>query len=109
MIYCTLAFAHIVYLLTTGLSSDAWDSVAEIFVLAMNSSPSRYLENTCSGIIGMKPFRTSVRIVATASEAGATEDHLELKFGDKSEAKVPEIRMQVGREYGTLPRKLHYD
>ena len=108
-IYCTLAVSHTVYLMISGLSSDAWDSAAEIFALAMNSSPTQHLKNTCSGIIGLKPFRTRVRIIATSNTAVDKADHLEIVFGGKSEAKVAEVGLQINEEYGSLPMKLHQD
>ena len=105
--YCTLALCHIFYLGVFGLSSDSWDTAAEVVALAMNSSPIRHLQNTCSRIYGMKPFRTTVRIVATAQEAEGKVDHLELVFGDKSEANKPQVKMEVGEEYGSFPKAYH--
>ena len=96
--YCALALTHMIYLGTTGLSSDAWDSAAEVVALAMNSAPTEQLKNTCSGIIGVKPFRTRVWILATASEPGEREDHLELVFGEKSEATAFEIKIVPNQE-----------
>ena len=107
--YCILALGHIFYLGFTGLSSDAWDSAAEVVALAMNSSPTQHLENTCSGIYGIKVFQTTVRIVATKRESSGTEDHLELVFGDESEAKGPEVRMKMDEEYGSFPPKAHQE
>ena len=101
--YCTLALCHIFYLGIFGLSSDSWDTAAEVIALAMNSSPTRHLQNTCSGIYGMRPFRTIVRIVATTQEVGGQEDHLELVFGDKAEANQPLVKMEIGKEYGSFP------
>ena len=101
--------SHIVYLMITGLSSDAWDSAAEIFVLAINSSPTLHLKNTCSGIIGLKPFRITVRIIATSNVEGEKADHLEIVFGEKFGPKVPEIGLQIDEEYGSLSMKLHQD
>ena len=86
MTYCTLAFCHILYLGTSGVSSDAWNTAAEVVALAMNSPPTQHLQNTCSGIYGLKPFQTTVRIIATARARGGKEDHLELVFGAQSEA-----------------------
>lgn len=101
--YCVLATCHILYLGIFGISSDSWNSAAEVVALAMNSSPTQHLRNTCSGIYGMKLFRTTVRIVATAQEAGGKEDHLELAFGEKSEAEKPQLKLVVGEEYGSFP------
>ena len=100
--YCTLALSHMVYLGRSGISSDAWDSAAEIIALAMISSPTHHLSNTCSGIIGMKTFRTRVRILATADRPGEKEDHLELVFGEVSEATKPEVKMVLNEEYGSF-------
>ena len=99
--YCILAFLHILYATGSGISSTAWDSTAELIALAMNSSPTRHLQNTCAGIIGVKTFQTTVRVQASQSEGGK-DGHLELVFGE------PEAHMQrleVNREYG----KLHVD
>ena len=105
--YCVLALCHILYLGIFGISGDSWNSLAEVVALAINSSPTRHLQNTCSGIYGMRLFRTKVRVVATAQEAGGKEDHLELIFGEKSEAKKPQIKLVVGEEYGSFPGAYH--
>ena len=107
--YCILALCHTFYLGFTGLSSDAWDSAAEVVALAMNSSPTQHLENTCSGIYGMKAFQTTVRIVATKRDSSGIDDHLELVFGDESEAKRPEVRMKMDEEYGSFPLRAHQE
>ena len=93
-----------VYLARTAISSDAWDSTAEVLALAINFPPTHHLQNTCSGIFGMMSFRTRVRIVATANQPGDREDHLELVFGEPSEAAAPETKMALNEEYGSLPR-----
>ena len=103
MAYCALAIAHMVYLAKTGISSDAWDSTAELLALAINSPPTHHLQNTCSGIFGMKTFRTRVRILATAERSSQQKDHLELVFREASEATVPEVKMLLNEEYGRLP------
>ena len=105
--YCVLAVSHTFYLGIWSVSSDSWNSAAEVVALTMNSTPTRHLQNTCSGIYGMKLFRTTVRIVATAQEAGGKEDHLELVFGETSESKEPQSKLVVGEEYGSLPRAYH--
>ena len=92
----------------TGISSSSWDSAAEVVALAINSAPTQHLQNTCSGIIGMKPFRTRVRILATASSTGE-EDHLELVFGEKTDDQGRGVRVELNKEYGTLKEKVHCD
>ena len=106
--YCALAVGHMFYLGSTGISSGCWDSAAEIVALAMNSASTQHLQNTCSGIIGMKPFKTRVRILATANAAGE-HDHLELVFGEKTEAQGRGVRMEFNKEYGVLEEKVHRD
>ena len=97
-----------IYLGSTGISSGCWDSAAEVVALAMNSAPTQHLQNTCSGIIGMKPFRTRVRILATTSAAGE-QDHLELVFGENAELHGRGVKMEFNREYGMLEEKVHRD
>ena len=106
--YCALAIGHMIYLGITGISGSSWDSAAEFIALAMNSKPTQHLQNTCSGIIGMKPFRTRVRILARASSTGE-EDHLELVFGEKAEEQRRVVRMELNKEYGALEEKVHRD
>ena len=100
--YCVLALGHIIYLLSIGTTSDAWNSVAEVVALTINSSPTQSLHNTCSGIYGTRPFRTMVRIVATAPESGRSSDHLELVFDEGSEGakRSPRVRVKFDEEYG---------
>ena len=107
--YCVLALGHIIYLATTGLSSDAWDSAAEVIALTMNSSPTRYLQNTCSGIYGMRPFQATVRIVAIGPAPGEKEDHLELVFGPSSEARTSQVKLEMNEEYGTFRPRTYHD
>ena len=47
-----------------------------------------------------------VRIIATDQEGGG-DDHLELAFGDKSEGSQSQVKMQVGKEYGSFPEAYH--
>lgn len=95
VIYCTLAAAHFLYSIISGLSSSTWDSVAELFALAMNSQPTRVLQNTCAGIIGSKAFRASVQIFET------TEGHLELCFQDSEpDPHALLAKVRVNEKYG---------
>ena len=97
--YCVFAIVHIIYLGLTGISSTAWDSTAEMMVLAMNSSPTKHLQNTCAGIIGIKPFQTLVRVLAT-NGIDHKADHLELVFGNIEQSNFK--RLEVNQEYGRV-------
>ena len=70
--------------------------------LAVNSSPSHHLQNTCSGIVGTRSFRTLVRVIATPSR-GEEHDYLELLFGEEGEGRVQGTKIRVNEEYGRLP------
>ena len=93
--YCLLAVGQTLYALISGISSSAWDSVAELIALAMNSKPTHVLQNTCAGIIGVKLFRAAVGIRET------TEGHLELCFGGDGEVQGGE-RVRVNEKYGKM-------
>lgn len=100
--YCLLAFGHTIYLLSTGLTSGAWDTAAEVLALAMNSTPTKYLQNTCAGIFSVQTFKTKVRTMVRDSGTG-TDEHVELVFGD-----VPDPKFSLlveNEEYGTLGLK----
>ena len=99
--YCIFAFAHVLYLAISGISSTVWDSTAEVVALAMNSTPIKYLQNTCAGIIGIKTFRTNVRILATNGGEGKHE-HLELIFGDSQQHHSGMTKMKANTKYEKL-------
>ena len=93
--------------LTTGISSTAWDSIAEVTALAMNSTPTTTLRNTCAGITELHVFKTPVRILAFRDEEGDGE-HLELVFGnesggEKTEGEEEKKTIKANRKYGTMP------
>lgn len=96
--YSVLVLGHIIYSAISGVSSTAWDSVAELAALGMNSSPTKFLQNTCAGIVGRQAFNTPVRILVT------TPGHLELVFG---EAKDPDATSELvmNEKYGRLDEK----
>lgn len=94
--YCILVSAHVLYSLISGISSTAWDSFAEFVALAMNSSPTELLQNTCAGIVGKSVFKTPVKIRIT------TKNHLELVFGDSKDRDLNVSRLATNEKYGTL-------
>lgn len=95
--YCVLVFGHIIYSAIYGISSTAWDSAAELVALAMNSSPTEVLQNTCAGIIGRQALNTTVRVLAT------TPGHLELVFGEVKDPNVQTSELVMNQKYGKLP------
>lgn len=97
-LYCILVLGHIIYCAVTGISSTAWDSAAELVALAMNSSPTQILQNTCAGIIGRRTLMSPVRVLV--KEPG----HLELVFGIVSKDKITQdgSKLVVNQQYGKL-------
>ena len=98
--FCVLALAHIIYLTISGVSSNAWNSAAETIALAMNSSPTIYLQNTCAGIIGINAFRIPVRIMVRGDENQG--EHLEMVFGGKKTVDAGMSKLVPNKEYGKL-------
>lgn len=96
LFYCVLVLGHIFYSAISGVSSTAWDSAAELVALAMNSSPTETLQNTCAGIIGRKALETPVRVLAT------TQGHLELVFGEGKGPNAQTSELVMNEKYGKL-------
>ncbi len=99
LIHMAIAIAHSAFIfykvaiLGEGLVSS-WTTVAELVTLAINSSPSTRLQDTCAGVESAKTWRQVVTI--REKYAG----HLELCVGADEKAQYP--RPQAGRMYGHL-------
>ncbi|KAI4239729.1 MAG: hypothetical protein L6R40_005474 [Gallowayella cf. fulva] len=108
LLYCALVSAHVVYTLISGVSSTSWDSITEMVALAVNSSPTIHLRNTCAGVAQMGVFALPVRVLvckdAGGGGGGEDDDHLEMVFGSVEESVARRGRVRENREYGTLPR-----
>ena len=101
--YCLMALAHILYAGITGISSTCWDSIGEVTALAVNSTPSVLLRNTCAGITEINIFKIPVRVLALQDNEHGDGEHLELVFGDLDEKAIQHQVIQKNRVYGTLP------
>ncbi|KAI4098045.1 MAG: hypothetical protein LQ339_006613 [Xanthoria mediterranea] len=102
MVYCVLVLGHTIYSGITGVSSNCWDTIAEVTALAINSTPTAALRNTCAGISELHIFKLPVRILVSRDDEGEGE-HLELVFGPVDEAKTKARTIKPNRTYGTLP------
>lgn len=100
--YCVVAIAHILYSGISGISSTCWDSIAEVTALAVNTTPTRALRNTCAGITEMNIFKLPVRVLAMRDAEGDGE-HLELVFGNVDEKTIESRTIKANRVYGTMP------
>lgn len=100
--YCLVAVTHIIYAGISGISSTCWDSISEVTALAMNSTPTVLLRNTCAGISELNIFKLPVRVLAFADAEGDGE-HLELVFGNTDEKTIGNKTIKPNRVYGTMP------
>ena len=100
--YCLVALAHVLYAGTSGISSTCWDSIPEVTALAMNSTPTAALRNTCAGITELNIFKLPVRVLAFPDAEGEGE-HLELVFGNLDEKTLENKTIKANRVYGTMP------
>ena len=101
LIYCLVAIAHIIYAGALGISSTCWDSIAEVTALAINSTPTAALRNTCAGITELNIFKLPVRVLAFRDLEGDGE-HLELVFGKLDEKALENKTIKANRVYGTM-------
>ncbi|KAL8834805.1 MAG: hypothetical protein Q9170_003601 [Blastenia crenularia] len=94
---------YLVYSIITGISSNSWDTIAELTALAINSTPTAALRNTCAAISELQIFKLPVLILVSKDVEGEGE-HLELVFGHIDDEKVEERKIKPDRTYGTLPK-----
>ena len=99
LIYLMLTTVFVMYLLYHTLIqrqwiSSSWGSVGEIIALAINSTSTDRMQNTCAGIKKSETWRQTISIRETCA------GHLELTVGEEKErAKM----VRIGTRYGTLP------
>ncbi|KAL8796431.1 MAG: hypothetical protein Q9182_007385 [Xanthomendoza sp. 2 TL-2023] len=103
IIYCVLVVGHTLYSGITGISSNCWDTIAEVTALAINSTPTTALRNTCAGISELHIFKLPVRILVSRDEEGEGE-HLELVFGKVDDESANARTIKPNTTYGTLPK-----
>jgi len=79
LIHLVFALGHTIYAVTTGRTSECWDTLPELLALAQQSRPSnKALKNTSAGISRIQTFKQRARV------RPSTEDikHLEIFFDD---------------------------
>lgn len=84
LIYVLVALIHTAVLIIGGWSSNTWSKPGELIALAVNSSPSKLLQNTCAGIENSKLWNQIVFVRETS------EAHLEIVFEEETERNVDE-------------------
>jgi hypothetical protein len=85
LIYVAVALVHIAFMVGVGWSSFAWTRPTELIALAVNSTPSRLLQNTCAGIEDRKIWTHILSVKET------TEAHLEIVFEEEKRMVVEEM------------------
>jgi hypothetical protein len=92
-IYCIYAISYATWSITSGVSSNSWDSLGELVALALNSKLPPQLKHTSAGIETVAVFREPVRIAENEDKS------LELVF-DNDEAGVGmHQRLVVNQKY----------
>lgn len=97
LVHVALALGHsliILYkvlILRQGVVSS-WTTVAELVTLALNSTPSARLQDTCAGVTAAKTWRQVVSVRETYP------GHLEMVVGPEDTTRHP--KPQAGRLYG---------
>ncbi|KAF8855781.1 hypothetical protein BDZ45DRAFT_488463 [Acephala macrosclerotiorum] len=103
LVYVAFALVHMAIVITGGWSSDTWGNPGELIALAVNSSPTKLLQNTCAGIEDPKMWTRIVSVQET------TEAHLEIVFDERVDRRrgnegwepTRDIELQEGQNYGT--------
>lgn len=99
LIHVCLASAHTIFILYKVLVTKeglvgSWTTISELLALAMNSTPSPKLQDTCAGVDAAKTWRQVVSVRETYA------GHLEMVVGPEDRAKYP--LPQANRVYGHL-------
>ncbi|KAF4629375.1 hypothetical protein G7Y89_g8771 [Cudoniella acicularis] len=77
LIYVVLTLIHMAVMIFGSWSSNAWSTPGELIALAVSSSPTDLLYNTCAGIEDPKTWNWIVQVQETK------EAHLELVFNEQ--------------------------
>jgi hypothetical protein len=97
--HAALVIWHIVYVLRSRKTSQAWDTTTEMLVLAMQSQPAApgILENICAGV----DSRNTLSRIASIKVANAKdEEDLQLRFRTAWEEHPGGSEAEVSKEYG---------
>ncbi|KIW34539.1 uncharacterized protein PV07_01316 [Cladophialophora immunda] len=92
-LYCACALGHLVWSICSGLSSNSWDSVAELVALALNSKRPAQLRYTSAGVETIGVFREPIRILENETQS------LEMVFENDADLKGTHKRLKRNQEY----------
>ncbi|KFY43363.1 hypothetical protein V494_02012 [Pseudogymnoascus sp. VKM F-4513 (FW-928)] len=71
VVYSMIATIHLVYTFITGETSTSWDTVSELFMLALNTRIPSHIQNTSAGVATLSTLKELVTI--KANESGSLE------------------------------------
>jgi hypothetical protein len=77
LVYVLAALVHMAVMIIGGWSSDTWSKPGELIALAVNSSLTKLLQNTCAGIEDPEMWTRIVSVQETS------EAHLEIVFDEE--------------------------
>ncbi|TGO42973.1 hypothetical protein BHYA_0004g00990 [Botrytis hyacinthi] len=97
LLHIFLALAHTVIITRMGWTSKILKSLCEILVLAINSSPSAVLDNTCGGVEILDTYKHIVEVRETSFE------HLGLVMNGDEDKHTEKV--VIDKEYGSLDKK----
>lgn len=127
--YASIALTFVLYTSFRGVSSSAWDSIAELTALAINSPPSSQLADTCGGITSLNTYKSMARVIAVDGATSGTRyrgrhshgqtqksgiKHAQLVFEDGGKTRLADCeskgkqesdgeRIQINERYGACP------
>ncbi|KAL4756131.1 uncharacterized protein BDW70DRAFT_164793 [Aspergillus foveolatus] len=97
-----LAFAHTIWSLWRGETSEAWDTIPELVALSQQSppAPAPLLDNTCAGARSMRTMGHVVRVEPSSKPPDeAVMDTLHLTFRKSLEKRMQDSIPKVEAEY----------
>lgn len=71
VVYAMIAAIHLAYTFITGETGSSWDTVTELFMLALNTRIPSHIQNTSAGVATLSTLRELVTI--KANESGSLE------------------------------------
>lgn len=71
VVYSIIVAIHLAYTFITGETGSSWDTVSELFMLALNTRLPSHIQNTSAGVATLSTLRE--RVTIKANESGSLE------------------------------------
>lgn len=97
LIHTLLVLIYMVFVCCTGISSGAWSNIGEMLVLAMNSTPTRKLRNTCAGVAEAETWG----LVATVREHDGNHLELVMENDGRGRQDGTGVKVEFNKSYGS--------